>query len=150
MADSSTTYNLEASWRKAQFWLHGEYVRNEVKAPLFGDPVFTGRHLTASWIFSGEMRAYNRRSGVFRPVPVARSVYEGGWGAWELGVRWSDLDLSDAAVEGGEMEIWATSLNWWLSPIFVVQAQYRDIELDRFGLSGRSDGVLTRVVLVLE
>lgn len=95
-------------------------------------------------------RAYNRRSGVFRPVPVARSVYEGGWGAWELGVRWSDLDLSDAAIEGGEMEIWATSLNWWLSPIFVVQAQYRDIELDRFGLSGRSDGVLTRVVLVLE
>lgn len=149
-ANSSTTFDLEASWRRGPFWLHGEYLRNEVAAPDLGDPVFSGYHVTASWILSGEMRAYNRRSGVFGPVPVARSVYQGGWGAWELAVRWSDLDLTDAAIEGGEMRILSAAMNWWLTSYFSFNVHYRHIQLDRFGLQGTSDGMLARVVLMLE
>lgn len=26
-------------------------------------------------------------------------------GAWELGVRWSSIDISDGLVDGGEMDI---------------------------------------------
>ena len=149
-ADSATTWVLEASLRRGPYLLGSEFVRNEVAAPAFGDPVFEGYHVTASWVVTGEMRAYNRRSAVFGPVPVSRSVNEGGWGALELGLRWSDLDLRDAAIDGGEMKILAFSANWFLTPQFIVATQYRAIELDRFGLVGTSDGMLTRVSLLLE
>jgi phosphate-selective porin OprO/OprP len=149
-ANSSTTFDLEASWRRGPFWLHGEYLRNEVAAPDLGDPVFSGYHVTASWILSGEMRAYNRRSGVFGPVPVARSVYQGGWGAWELALRWTELDLTDAEIEGGEMQVLSAAVNWWLTSYFSFNFYYRRIELDRFGVQGTSDGMLARVVLMLE
>ena len=149
-ADSSTTYDLEASWRRGPFWIHGEYLRNEIAAPELGDPVLRGHHLTASWVLSGEMRAYNRRSAVFGPVPVSRSVYRGGWGAWELALRWSVLDLTDGAIEGGEMEILSGGGTWWLTSFFNLQFAYRLIQLDRFDLQGTSDGLLVRLVLILE
>jgi phosphate-selective porin OprO/OprP len=148
-ADSATSYDLEAYWRRGPFLLGGEFVWTEVEAPEVGDPVFSGYHLTASWIASGEMRAYNHRSAVFNQVPVARSVYDGGWGAWQVALRWSDLDLTDAAIEGGEMQILSTSLQWWLTSFFMIETQYRTIELDRFGLQGTADGLLTRVALIL-
>jgi phosphate-selective porin OprO/OprP len=149
-ADSSLTYILEASWRKGPFWFLGEYVLNDVDAPELGSPVFTGYYVTGSWALTGEMRGYNRKSGVFNPLPVAKSVYQGGWGAWEVAARWSDIDLTDGLVYGGEMQILSLGLNWWLSPFFSASLNYRNISLDRFGIKGQSDGFLTRVVLLLE
>jgi phosphate-selective porin OprO/OprP len=51
------------------------------------------------------MRPYNKKSGTFGSVPIARTVYQGGKGAWEVSGRWSTIDLSDGLVEGGEMDI---------------------------------------------
>lgn len=149
-ADSATAIDLEASWRRGPFWLHGEYLRNNVAAPDSGDPVFYGYHITSSWIVSKEMRVYNRRSAVFGPVPVARSVYQKGWGALELALRWSFLDLTDGEIAGGGISILSAGLNWWLTPYFGCSLYYRTIELDRFGLVGNSDGMLVRVTLMLE
>jgi len=149
-ADNAMQYNLEASWRKGPYWLAGEYIRSDVKAPAVGDPTFTGYHITASWVLTGEMRGYNRKNGLLRPVPVARSVYQGGWGAWELGARFSTVDLTDGLIAGGAMDILSFAVNWWLSPIFNVSVNYRYITLDRSGLNGSSDGINARVMLVLE
>lgn len=149
-ADSATAIDLEASVRRGPIWLHGEYLRSAVAAPDLGDPVLYGYHLTGSWIVTKEMRVYNRRSAVFGPVPVARSVYQNGWGALELALRWSYLDLTDAQISGGEMGILSTGLNWWLTPYFSFSLYYRNIELDRFGKVGHSDGLLARVTLMLE
>jgi phosphate-selective porin OprO/OprP len=149
-ANSAMQYNLEASWRKGQYWLHSEYVRTNVDSPGVGDPTFDGYHITGSWIISGEMRTYNRKNGLMRLVPVAKSVYQGGWGAWELSVRYSTIDLTDGLIEGGEMDILSLGVNWWLSPFFNVSMNYRYITLDRMGIIGRSDGINARIVLVLE
>ncbi len=149
-ANSSLTYNLEASWRRGPIWLLGEYTHNDVDAPDVGNPDFTGYYVTGSWALTGEMRGYNRQSGIFNPLPVAQSVYRGGWGAWELAARWSAIDLTDGLVEGGEMEIVSLGLNWWLSPIFNVNLNYRWITLDRFGGEGDSRGFNSRIVLLLE
>lgn len=149
-ANSSTTYNIEASWRKGPFWVAGEYVNTAVDSPNFGDPNFGGYHLTGSWALTGEMRTYNRRSGLLSNVPVAQSVYQGGWGTWELGVRWSELDLTDGLIDGGEMEILSVGVNWWLTPVFGVSANVRHISLDRAGISSDSVGFMSRLVLLLE
>ena len=149
-ADNAMQYNLEASWRRGPYWLAGEYVSTDVDAPALGNPYFRGYHITGSWILTGEMRSYRKTIGIFGPVPVARSVYQGGWGAWEIAVRWSDLDLTDGAIDGGEMGILSLGLNWWLSPVFNVNFNYRHITLDRFGIEGTSSGFMGRVLLMLE
>ena len=149
-ADSSTQYNIEASWRRGPYWIASEYVHTDVDAAPFGDPTFDGFHVTASWIATGEMRRYNHKSGIFGPVPVAQSVYQGGWGAWELSARYSTLDLTDGLVDGGEMDILSLGVNWWLSPIFNINMNFRYIENDKDGLNGEASGIMTRVLLILE
>lgn len=149
-AEDGFQVNLEASWRHGPYWVHAEYLDSEIDSPTYGDLNFSGYHVTGSWILSGEMRPYNRKNGVFRPVPVARSVYQGGWGAWELSARFSSLDLTDGPIDGGEMDIFSLGLNWWLSPIFNVNMNYRYIENEKGGINGQSSGIMTRVMVVLE
>jgi phosphate-selective porin OprO/OprP len=149
-ANSAMLYQLEASWRKGPYWLATEFVSNDVDASALGDPHFSGYHVTASWILSGEMREYNKRAGILGPVPVAKSVNQGGWGAWEVGIRWSELDLTDGLIDGGEMDILSLGLSWWLTPVFNFNMNYRFITLDRFGVEGDSSGLNVRVLLMLE
>ncbi len=149
-ADSAMLYQLEASWRKGPYWLAAEYVSNDVDAPALGDPHFSGYHVTASWILTGEMREYRKKTGILGPVPIARSAYQGGKGAWELGVRWSSLDLTDGLVDGGELDILSLGLTWWLNPFFHINANYRYIESEQRGLGGTSSGLMTRILILLE
>ncbi|MDJ0938413.1 MAG: porin [Woeseiaceae bacterium] len=146
----SSTWNLEASWRRGPYWLHGEYVRADLDAPTVGDPGFRGYHVTGSWILTGEMREYRYQSGIFGPVPIARTVHQDGWGAVELSARYSSLDLTDGLVDGGEIDILSLGANWWLTPVFNVNLNYRFISNDKDGLSGDVQGVMGRVLLILE
>ena len=74
----------------------------------------------------------------------------GGAGAWELSARWSDIDLSDGAISGGEMQILSLGVNWWPAYWGSLSVNYRNIRLDRFGITGRSDGLMIRLLLMLE
>ncbi|MGI9222784.1 MAG: OprO/OprP family phosphate-selective porin [Woeseiaceae bacterium] len=148
--DGFDTLNLEASWRKGPYWLHGEYISSSVDSPTYGGLDFSGYHITGSWIASGEMRDYNRKSGIFRLVPVAKTVDQGGWGAWEVSTRWSSLDLKDRGIDGGRLDILSFGVNWWLTPVFNVNLNYRFINNQTNGLSGDSSGVMARLMLVLE
>ncbi len=149
-ADEFNTYQAEASWRSGRLWMHGEYIRTDIDAPALLDPSVDGYHVTASWALTGELREYNKRVGVFRRLPIARTVNQNGWGAWELGMRYSTLDANDGLLEGGDMDIWSAGLNWWLSPYFNINVNYRYITLDKDGLEGTSQGFNSRILLVLE
>ena len=149
-ANDGFQVNLEASWRKGPYWLHGEYISTDVDSPSNGNLDFSGYHITGSWVLSGEMRGYNKKSGIMGPIRIARDVYHGGWGAWELGFRYSSLDLTDGLVDGGEMDIFSLGLNWWLSPVFNVNLNYRFVDTELGGINGDSSGIMTRVMVVLE
>ena len=149
-ADNSRQYSVEAAWRNGPYMLMGEYLRTDIDAPALSDPIFNGYHISGSWILSGEMHDYRRKSGIFHAIPVAKTVNQGGWGAWELGFRISSLDLTDGLVDGGEMDILSLGINWWLTPVFNVNLNYRYVTLDRFGVEGSSSGILTRVVILME
>jgi phosphate-selective porin OprO/OprP len=95
------------------------------------------------------MRPYNRRSGVFSPLPIAKPITQGGWGAWELAMRWSSLDLSEGKVDGGDLGILSLGLNWWPVRAAAFSVNYRHIVLDRSNTRGKSDGILMRLLLML-
>ena len=148
------TWSLEASLRSGPFWLHSEYLQMDLESDAYGDPTLDGYHVTASWILTGEVRPYNWRTGLFKGIPIAATVDQNGWGAWEIGARFSHLDMSEAPGpelgDAGEMDIWSLGVNWWLSPYFNVNLNYRYISLDRFGDKGISQGMNARLMLVLE
>ena len=149
-AEQAYTVDLELAWRRGPFWAGGEYVFSALDAPPLGNPRFSGYHVFGTWALTGEMRSYNRKAGVFGPLPVARTVHQGGWGAWEVAARWSDLDLDDGPVQGGRVGIASAGLTWWLTPLFSASLNYRHIRLDRGGIVGHSDGVNMRLLLTLE
>jgi len=150
LAENTMLYDLEAAWRWGPFWLNGEYVINQVDASSFGDPMFNGFHVTASYVLTGEMRPYNKHSGLFRPVPVANPVTQGGWGAWEVAARFSALDLQEGAVDGGDMDIYSLGINWKLTSVTSFNVNYRHVILDQNDATGHSDGLMMRVTLILE
>jgi phosphate-selective porin OprO/OprP len=149
-AENSATYNLELSWRKGPFWLASEYFRTYIRSPSLEDPVFDGYYVSASWILTGEMRPYNKKNGLFRPIPISRTVHQNGKGAWELAARYSDINLTDGLVEGGDMQIASLGLNWWLTPYFSLGVNYRYIWNTQEGLEGNSSGFMTRILLMLD
>ena len=96
------------------------------------------------------MRDYNKRVGVFRRLPIARTVHQNGWGAWEISTRFSNIDANDGLLDAGDMDIWSAGVNWWLTPYFNVNLNYRYITLDQGGVEGTSQGINSRILLVLE
>jgi len=148
-ADSINQYDFEASWRRGSFWLAAEHVGTFVDSPTNGNLHFSGYYVTTSWILTGEMRDYRHKSGTFGPVPISRSVYQNGLGAWEIAARWSSIDLNDGPVAGGEMDILSLAVSWWLSPIFNVNLNYRYILNERDNLNGETSGVNMRLLLKL-
>ena len=149
-AERMDTVNLELSWRKGPFWLSSEYMQSNVKNSDLNDPSFDGYHIAASWVITGEMRPYNNKNGTFGNVPVAKTMKQGGIGAWEVSARFSELDLTDGRIDGGNMQITSLGLNWWLTPVFCVSTNYRHVESEQGGLSGSTNGMVTRILLILE
>ena len=148
-ADRIRQYNFEVSWRGGPFWVAAEYVNVDVDSPSDGDLDFDGYQITGSWIITGEIRDYRFKGGTLGPVPVARSVYQNGKGAWEVAGRWSSIDLTDGAIDGGEMDILSAGINWWLTPTFMLNLNYRYIVNDRLDLEGTASGAMLRLLLKL-
>jgi phosphate-selective porin OprO/OprP len=96
------------------------------------------------------MRSYNRKGGVFGGIPVSKSVYQGGIGAWEAYVRYSDTDLQGGSIDGGQMQIITAGLNWWLTSFFAVSVGYKYIDSEIDGLEAATSGALARFTLILQ
>jgi len=152
MDDAEFTFHLglEAAWRKGPFILMSEYIQSSVTSSIYKNPTYNGYNVIASYVLSGEMRQYNKRSGLINRLNVANGVNSGGWGTWEIYSRWSSIDLSDGAVDGGVMNTLSLGLNWW--PIDTIQANvnYRYSTLNLFGQTGFNQGIVTRLSFVLE
>jgi len=149
-AASTFHYGLEFAWKKGPFIIMSEYIQSSVSSFTFNDPTFHGYNILASYVITGEMRGYNKRSGLINRVNVAKGVNSGGWGTLEVYSRWSSIDLTDQNVTGGEMNTLSFGLNWW--PVSMIQANvnYRYSTLDRIGEHGYNHGIVTRLSFVLE
>ena len=139
-ADYSWHMGLEALWQGRKLTVLGEYAKSSVAADAVGNPQFDGYYVTASYVFNGALRSYDRM------VRYSRRVIPGdGWGALEPFVWFGRVDLDDAAISGGSMEKWYVGLNWWATRRWKMSIGYGDIELDRFGVVGTTKQTLFRM-----
>ena len=146
-AQSSRMGGLEAYYRPGP-WLFGtEYYLQKVNSPETGDPMFHGGDIFAAWLVTGETRSYNTVGGYFRAVSPARTVFEGGPGAWEALVRFSYSDFDDGIVRGGTFWRITPMVNWHLSDNARFELAYGYGKLDRFDTSGATQFFQSRLQL---
>ena len=111
-ADASHTLNLEISYLDGPLWLASEYTSTSVDSPQYGNPTFSGYHVSANYFLTGEHRGYNKRRGIVRRITPILDFSNGGYGALEISGRYSTLDLRDGAIEGGKIDISSLGLIW--------------------------------------
>ncbi|MGL4543081.1 MAG: OprO/OprP family phosphate-selective porin [Polymorphobacter sp.] len=132
---------LEALYSNVGGWsVQSEYVVARVETVDFGTVNLRGFYVLGSWVMTGEFRPYNRRLGV-----SGRLEPKGRWGAPELFARYSMVDLDDGPIQGGRYDRIELGLNWWATTQWKLGIVAGRIWLDRFGNTGTTDTVLTRV-----
>lgn len=139
-AKRTRTIGLEAHYSEGAWSVLGEYVSAKVDAPGVGDPRFQGYYVMGSWVVTGETRPYDRSRGI-----VKRIIPDGRWGALELVARYSKVDLDDGGIAGGRFARIEMGANWWATSRWKLGILYGHIRLERFGETGKTDTLLTRL-----
>ena len=144
-ADGGYAAGIEfaANWKS--FLLQGEnyWYGVERRISNLPDPDFSGYYVEASWIPTGETRRYVSANGAFQgPRPRVPFDGKGGWGAWELALRYSNMDLNFRegldgtaapadSVRGGDQSVLAAGINWYLNGNIKFMLDYMHVEVDR-------------------
>jgi len=138
---------FEAYYRPGPLLIGSEYFVQKADAPESGNPWFHGGDVVATWLITGETRGYNTRGGFFNQVSPAKTVFEGGPGAWELVARYSYIDLDSGGVRGGRFWRFTPMVNWHVSDNVRLEFAYGYGTLDRFNLTGRTQFFQSRLQL---
>ncbi len=124
-----------------------------------GRVFFQGGYAEALYFLTGEHRTYNRAAAAFSRV-TPRSNFTGcdlggsgdcddcqtgagtqrggGIGAWQLGLRYSWLDMDNKFIRGGTVHDVTLGLNWFLNPYLKVQWNYTALYRNAF--NEKADG----------
>ena len=157
-ADWYEILGLEAILNVGPLQVVGEYQsnwmqRDTVTAGSGSDLNFHGAYVYVAYMLTGEHVPYRRTSGTidrvkpfenFFRVDTCNDGIAGGWGAWQVALRYSYLDLTDNDIRGGVENNATLGLVWYLNAYSSLQvnAIYGDIE-DRAPVGGFTDGHFT-------
>ena len=137
---------VEFAAQKGPLLLQSEYEHFDVARddPGLASPHFDGWYAEGTWLLTGERRRYNTATAAFDGPPVTNpfDLKNGGWGAWELAVRYSDLDLnyrpgalgtasSASTIRGGDEQNWTAGLNWYPNTFVRFMLDYQHVRIDR-------------------
>lgn len=135
MVNDFMKVGAEIATVQGPFSAQAEYITTSVKRDSGSDLDFDGWYAQASYFLTGESRQY--KDGKFSRISPKSIVGEGGIGAWELALRFSTLDLTDAEIDGGEADSLTLGMNWYPTATLRFTANYVDV-LDVKG--GANDG----------
>jgi phosphate-selective porin len=115
-ADRAGLLGLEAIYMDGPLTLTTEASGTRLTGSQTNASNFWGWYASAGWFLTGEQRGYNKQKGAVDSVLLPKHDFEWKhptWGAWEVAARYSYLDLSSGAVNGGTMNIAMLGLNWY-------------------------------------
>jgi len=158
-AGQQTRLAPQAYFYRGPLGLMGEYLVSNHEANLKGvsrDLTHRGWFAQASWVLTGEDASY-------RSVVPRREFdpKKGNWGAFELALRVSGLELDGDAFRSGLVDrktsarrviAYTLGLNWYLNRALKFQVNYERTQFDRtlpFGslFTDHEDAVITRFQL---
>ena len=115
-------YGVESAGEYDALYAQGGWFHYNIeRRTAVPSPDFSGFYGLLSYSLTGETHAYDPTTASFRGLRPAHPLGEGGWGAWELLARYSNIDLdfqplkSAAAggVAGGVQNVWTLGVNWY-------------------------------------
>lgn len=133
MAYDSTKWGAEIATVIGAFSLQSEYIDAIYNTEKNSKINFNGWYSYASWFLSGESRNYKASTGIFSRVKPKSIVGKGGYGAWELGIRYSALNLNDGTIKGGREDNITLGLNWYATTNIRFMANYIFANSKRYG-----------------
>ncbi|WP_312298882.1 OprO/OprP family phosphate-selective porin [Stutzerimonas nitrititolerans] len=142
ISDGFTSMGVQAVYQRGPFELESEYFQQKYDAIQGGladgeKPEFTGGYVQAGFFLTGESRAYDAGRALFAAPTPARSLSQGGPGAWQLAAGYSTLDLSDGSVDGGKIDMLMLGVNWYPEQRLRLSLEYGNaLKVD----GGPSDG----------
>lgn len=111
--------NIELAYVHGPFSVQTEFTNIWIEgAGRQRDLEFRGAYAFVSYFLTGERRVYDLGKGRFgRVKPKANfNPRRGDWGALEIAVRYSYLDLVDRNIDGGDLWDVTAGINWYLFP----------------------------------
>ncbi len=143
---------LAANWRNWFFQGENFWYGIERRNSTLANPTFNGYYVQTSWLITGESRRYNMANGSYQnPRPFVSVSSQGGWGAWEVALRYSHMDLNfhegvegtaaaAEGVRGGVQDILTAGVNWYLNPNIKLVFNFLHIDVDRLNPSTTAFG----------
>jgi phosphate-selective porin OprO and OprP len=122
---------LEGAVNWNQFSVQSEYVLTNVDQALGPDANLHAFYVHGSWYITGENRRYKKSAGAIgRFKPIQTFNWEKDWlqgrgiGAWQVALRYAELDLNDQGIAGGKQKSTTAGLNWELNRMSRVMYNY--------------------------
>jgi phosphate-selective porin OprO/OprP len=128
--DDVVTYGFEGAWVGGPFSLQGEWMQQTVNRDVGDEPDLSGFYVYGSWFITGESRSYKK--GKFGRTKASN--------AWEIALRYSNLDLEDGEITGGEQDIITFGVNYYVNPYLRFMLNYVATDADDVTTELTGDG----------
>jgi phosphate-selective porin OprO/OprP len=151
-ADHASVLGAEFAAQRGNLFLQAEAFRFGVERKVHqgADPVFYGYYVQGSWVLTGERRRFDPTRAAFWFPKPDRPLGAGGWGAWEVALRYSRMDLNFhpgvagapppvEGVRGGDQKILSAALEWYPRPRTRVMLEWLHVSVDRLNPASASD-----------
>jgi phosphate-selective porin OprO/OprP len=144
-AKNAGELGAEFALERGPLFLESEYEHISVaRRDISSTAQFGGYYVEGAWFITGESKRYNAGSAAFDGPNVAHpfNLANGGTGALELALRWSDMSLNYHAgaagaappadgIRGGEQSIFSAGLNWYPNNLLRFMLDYQHVRIDR-------------------
>jgi phosphate-selective porin OprO/OprP len=139
-AKGAREFGFETAGTYDRFYGQGGWFRYEVdRRTAVPNPHFSGWYAFLTYSLTGEQHPYDPTTASFRNLrPTNPLGTPGGWGAWEVTARYSDVDLNylpfataaAGGIAGGKQDVLSLGLNWYPNNIIKFQLSYDNIKVD--------------------
>lgn len=144
MADDAFGFNLEVVGVYGPAHFKAEYVNWDVNPEPTGldDVTLQAWSVDLGFFLTGESKNLDIGKGQYGSIKPKGIVGKGGIGAWEVGVRYEEVDYNDfgAGFIGGEAHLLTAGLNWYVNNTMRFMANYvTTLDFDKPGSSADND-----------
>ncbi|HWY60776.1 MAG TPA: porin [Rhizomicrobium sp.] len=139
-AKRAREFGFETAGTYDRFYGQGGWFHYEIDRRLaLPNPHFSGWYAFLTYSLTGEQHPYDPTTASFRNLrPSSPLGSSGGWGAWEIAARYSDIDLNylpfataaKGGIPGGQQDVWTLGLNWYPNNAIKFQLDYDNIKVN--------------------
>ena len=125
-ADNFQLLDAELATVQGPFYATAEFMAANVDRTKGSDLWLDGFYVEAGWFLTGESRPYDRKSGTWGQLKPLHSVTDGGFGAWEISARYSNVDLTGATLPSSARKLSEAivGVTWYMTRNFKLTVDY--------------------------